>query len=226
MSGIIDTLSQFMARLVDSFGYAGLLLVMFIENVIPPIPSEIFLPFAGFQVAEGSMNLVLVLLVTTLGGFIGTSVFYYLGRLLGDDRVRLLIRRFGRYVLLREADYDEALTLFREHDSKVVFWARFIPGVRSLISLPAGVAGMSFRRFAVFTVTGTVLWNTALVLAGMFLGSRWDRVLVVVDRLDSVLWVLLAVVVVGWFVWQRNKRARRQVAKNAVADRAKTSEQP
>lgn len=226
MSGIIDTLSQFMARLVDSFGYAGLLLVMFIENVIPPIPSEIFLPFAGFQVAEGSMNLVLVLLVTTLGGFIGTSVFYYLGRLLGDDRVRLLIRRFGRYVLLREADYDEALTLFREHDSKVVFWARFIPGVRSLISLPAGVAGMSFRRFAVFTVTGTVLWNTALVLAGMFLGSRWDRVLVVVDRLDSVLWVLLAVVVVGWFVWQRNKQARRQVAKNAVADRAKTSEQP
>ena len=226
MSGIIDTLSQFMSRLVDSFGYAGLLLVMVIENVIPPIPSEIFLPFAGFQVAEGSMNLLAVVLVTTLGGFAGTSLFYYLGKLLGDMRVRLLIRRFGRYVLLRESDYDEALTLFRKHDSKVVFWARFIPGVRSLISLPAGVAGMSFRRFTVFTLAGTALWNTALIVAGLFLGSRWERVLVIVDRLEGVLWVLLGVVVVGWFVWQRSRRARQSVAKGAISDGAKSPERP
>jgi len=210
MSDLIDSLSQFMSRLVESFGYAGLLLVMFIENVIPPIPSEVVLPFAGFQVAEGSMNLALVLLVTTLGGFAGTSLFYCLGKLLGDERVRQLIKRFGRFVLLREADYDEALALFRRHDSKVVFWARFIPGVRTLISLPAGVAGMSFRRFAVFTLAGTVLWNSVLVAAGMFLGSRWERVLVIVDRLEGVLWVLLAVVVVGWFIWQRGKQARRR----------------
>jgi membrane protein DedA with SNARE-associated domain len=215
VSGIIDSLSQFMSRLVESFGYAGLLLVMLIENVIPPIPSEVVLPFAGFQVAEGTMNLVLVLLVTTVGGFAGTSLFYYLGKLLGDTRVRQLIRRFGRYVLLREADYDEALTLFHRHDSKVVFWARFIPGVRSLISLPAGVAGMSFRRFAVFTVAGTVLWNSALVLAGVFLGSRWERVLDVVDRIDTILWVLLGLVVVGWFVWQRSTQARRRAARAA-----------
>lgn len=210
VSGILDTLGQFMSHLVESFGYAGLFLVMLIENVIPPIPSEIVLPFAGFQVAEGSMNLLLVVLVTTIGGFAGTSLFYYLGQLLGDERVRLLINRVGRYVLLREADYDEALTLFRNHDSKVVFWARFIPGVRSLISLPAGVAGMSFRRFAAFTLAGTVLWNSALVLAGLFLGSRWERVLVVVDRLEGVLWILLAALVVGWFVWQRSKQARRR----------------
>jgi len=219
MSGIIDALSHFMGRLVDSFGYVGLILVMLIENVIPPIPSEIFLPFAGFQVAEGSMNLVLVLLVTTLGGFAGTSLFYYLGKLLGDARTRQLIDRYGRYVLLREADYDEALRLFRTHDSKVVFWARFIPGVRSLISLPAGVAGMSFRRFTVFTLAGTFLWNTALVLAGLFLGSRWEQVLVVVDRLESVLWVLLAAVVVGWFVWQRNRQARRRASGTASPGR-------
>ena len=215
MSGIIDSLSQLMNRLVETFGYAGLLLVMLIENVIPPIPSEIVLPFAGFQVAQGAMNLPLVLLFTTIGGFAGTSVFYYLGKLLGDERVRYLITRYGRYVLLREADYEEALTLFRNHDSKVVFWARFIPGVRSLISLPAGVAGMSFRRFAVFTLAGTVLWNSVLVLAGMFLGSRWERVLVLVDRLEAVLWVLLAAVVIGWFAWQRSKQARRRHAPKA-----------
>src|SRR5690606_16799985 len=122
---------------------------------------------AGFQVAEGQMSYPLVLLFTTAGAFAGTTAFYFLGRLLGDARVRNFIRRFGRWVLLREADYDEALSFFKKHDSKVIFWARFIPGIRSLISLPAGVAGMSFRRFSLFTVLGTVIWNAALVTAGM-----------------------------------------------------------
>lgn len=209
MSSLLDNISGFMNRLVELLGYPGLSLVMLIENIIPPIPSEFVLPFAGFLVAEGAMNFFLVLLFTTGGAFAGTAAFYLLGRSLGDDRVRAFIGRFGRWVLLREADYDEALTVFRRHDSKVVFWARFIPGVRSLISLPAGVAGMSFRRFAVFTLSGTLLWNVVLITAGMVLGQRWDSVLAVVDRLEGVLWVLLALFVVGWFVWQRRNRARR-----------------
>ncbi|HLU82477.1 MAG TPA: hypothetical protein VKZ43_03665, partial [Trueperaceae bacterium] len=96
---------------------------------------------------------------------------------------------------------------------------------RSLISLPAGVAGMSFRRFTVFTVAGTFLWNSALIVAGLFLGSRWESVLVVVDRLEGVLWVLLGVVVIGWFVWQRSRQARKRVARNAISDAAKSQEQ-
>lgn len=209
MSQLLDRLSEFMLQLVELMGYLGLSLVMLIENVIPPIPSELVLPFAGFLVAEGRMNYLLVLLFTTLGAFAGTTAFYFLGRLLGDARVRAFIRRYGRWVLLQEADYDEALKFFRRHDSKVVFWARFIPAVRSLISLPAGVAGMSFRRFAVFTVLGTLVWNAVLVTAGRFLGRRWDSVLAVVDRLESVLWILLGLFIVGWFVWQRRTRARR-----------------
>lgn len=209
MSGLLDRISEFMNDLVAVLGYPGLSLVMLIENVIPPIPSEFVLPFAGFLVAEGRMNLPLVLLFTTGGAFVGTTAFYYLGRWLGDARVRAFIGRFGRWVLLHEADYDEALAFFRRHDSKVVFWARFIPGLRSLISLPAGVAGMSLRRFTVFTLLGTLIWNAVLVTAGMLLGQRWDAVLSVVDRLESLLWVLLGLFVVGWFVWQRRARARR-----------------
>ena len=220
MSGLLDRLSEFMLRLVDLLGYLGLSLVMLIENIIPPIPSELVLPFAGFLVAEGSMNYLLVLLFTTVGAFAGTTAFYFLGRGLGDARVRHFIKRYGRWVLLQEADYDEALSFFRRHDSKVVFWARFVPAVRSLISLPAGVAGMSFRRFAVFTVLGTLLWNTVLVTAGRFLGERWDSVLAVVDRLESVLWVLLGLFVVGWFIWQRRTRARRAEARRTEAQRA------
>lgn len=218
MSSLIDNISVFMNRLVELLGYPGLFLVMLIENIIPPIPSEFVLPFAGFQVAEGQMNFPLVLLFTTAGAFAGTSAFYVLGRLLGDLRVRLFIRRFGRYVFLHEADYDEALSFFRKHDSKVIFWARFIPGIRSLISLPAGVAGMEFRRFALYTALGSAIWNLVLVTAGMLLGQRWDSVLAVVDRLEAVLWILLALFIVGWFVWQRRARARR-LATASVSDR-------
>lgn len=206
-----------MLQLVETLGYGGLALLSLIENLIPPIPSEFVLPFAGFLVAEGRLNVVLVLLATSAGGFAGTTVFYWLGRRLGDARVRGFIRRFGRYVALRESDYDEALTFFKRHDVKVVFWGRFVPGIRSLISLPAGVAGMPFGRFAAYTIIGTVIWNSLLVAAGWILGERWQAVLDVVDRMESVLWVLLAAAVVTWFVWQRRKR-RSQDADRRVEE--------
>src|SRR5690606_21668833 len=99
---------------------------------------------------------------------------------------------------------------FQRHDSKVVFWGRFVPGVRSLISLPAGVAEMRFGRFAVYTLVGTLLWNSLLVAAGWVLGERWQLVLDVVDRLEAVLWVLLAVAWIAWFVGQRHGRRRKE----------------
>lgn len=210
VSGVLDGLKAFMLQLVETLGYGGLALLSLIENLIPPIPSEFVLPFAGFLVADGRLNVLLVLLATSAGGFAGTAAFYWLGRRLGDARVRAFIKRFGRYVALREADYDEALNFFQRHDTKVVFWGRFVPGVRSLISLPAGVAEMRFGRFTVYTLIGTLLWNSLLVAAGWVLGERWQLVLDVVDRLEAVLWVLLAAAVIAWFVWQRHGRRRKE----------------
>jgi len=197
-----------MIGLVEALGYVGLTFLSLLENVVPPVPSEFVLPFAGFLVAEGRLNVVLVLLATSLGGFVGTTAFYWLGRVLGEERVRAFIDRYGRYVLLRVADYDDAFSFFQRYDAQVVFWARFVPGVRSLISLPAGVAGMGFGRFALYTVLGTALWNGALVTAGWVLGERWEAVLAIVDRLEALLWVLLGAAVVGWVVWQRRRRQR------------------
>lgn len=199
-----------MLGLVESLGYVGLAFLSLLENLVPPIPSEFVLPFAGFLVAEGRLNVVLVLLATSAGGFAGTAFFYWLGRRLGDERVRGFIARFGRYVLLNESDYDDALQFFQRHDVKVVFWARFVPGVRSLISLPAGVAGMRFAPFVAYTLLGTVLWNAGLVTAGWLLGERWEAVLDIVDRAEGFLWVLLAAAVIGWIVWRRSVRARAQ----------------
>jgi membrane protein DedA with SNARE-associated domain len=210
VTSLLDALKNIMIGLVESLGYAGLGLLALLENLVPPIPSEFVVPFAGFLAAAGRLDVGPVLAATTLGGFLGTSAFYLLGRQLGDARIRALITRYGRYVFVKAADYDTALKYFRAHDTKVVFWGRFVPGVRSLISLPAGVAGMHFGRFAAYTLLGTVLWNAALVLAGWFLGERWDLVIEVVDRLEGVLWTLLGATVIGWLIFRRRVRSRER----------------
>src|SRR5690606_5743377 len=125
VTAILDGLKDLMVRLVEALGYAGLAFLSLLENLVPPIPSEFVLPFAGFLVAEGELSAPLVLVVTAAGGFVGTTAFYWLGMALGETRVRAFIARYGRYVLLRVADYDDALAFFQRHDAKVVFWARF-----------------------------------------------------------------------------------------------------
>jgi membrane protein DedA with SNARE-associated domain len=181
VTAILDGLKTFMIGLVEAMGYAGLAVLSLLENLVPPVPSEFVLPFAGFLVAEGRLNALLVLLATTLGGFAGTTAFYWLGRRLGEERVRRFIGRYGRFVLLRVADYDDALAFFHRHEAQVVFWARFVPGVRSLISLPAGVAGMGFGRFGLYTLLGTVAFAT-----------EW-RVYVFVVRLVAFCLILYAI---------------------------------
>lgn len=203
MTTALDALKNLMVWLVESLGYLGLTLLSLLENLIPPIPSEFVVPFAGFLAADGRLDAALIVAATTVGSFVGTSAFYLLGRRLGDARIRALIGRFGRFVLLRESDYEDALRFFNSNDAAVVFWGRFVPGVRSLISLPAGVARMQFARFAGFTLLGTLLWNAALVTAGWFLGARWELVISVLDRVQGLVWALLAAAAITWIVVRR-----------------------
>jgi len=120
------------------------------------------------------------------------------GAWLGAARLRLFFRRYGRWLLVSEEDFDRVLSRFNCHDRSVVFWARLMPGVRSLISIPAGVARMPVRRFLLFTALSTLVWNLALGSAGVLLGQNWEQVLTVIDRFESVLWLLLAALVVWW----------------------------
>ena len=129
-----------------------------------------------------------------------------------EEKVRAFIGRYGRYVLLQVTDYDQALKFFQKHDVKVVFWGRFVPGIRSLISLPAGVARMPFGPFALYTLLGTVLWSGALLLAGYLLGARWELVLDVVDRFELVLWAIVFALLAAWVVWRLRARARHRVS--------------
>lgn len=197
MSTLLDTLRTVIEGVIVTFGALGLFLLMLIESLFPPIPSELVLPFAGSLVAQHQLKLVTVLVATTLGALVGAALLYYLGYRLGEARTRALFRRYGRWLLLSEDDLDQALRLFRRFDRGTVFACRLLPGLRSLISIPAGIAGMPLAEFLLFTTLGTVLWNGLLAGAGMLLGHNWALVLAIVDRFEMVFWLLLGVVVVA-----------------------------
>ncbi len=198
MSSLLEQLRVLTESVILTLGYPGIALVMLIENLFPPIPSEVVVPFAGFLVAQGVLSFWGVMVATTLGAVLGALVLYGLGAWLGASRLRLFFNRYGRWFLLSEEDFDRALNRFNHHDRSVVFWARLMPGVRSIISIPAGVARMPMGRFLLFTTMGTLVWNLALGSAGVLLGQNWEQVLTVIDRFESVFWLLLAALVLWW----------------------------
>ncbi|WP_328468396.1 DedA family protein [Actinoplanes sp. NBC_00393] len=175
MGGITDLISDWVFRLVDALGAIGVGLLLFLETVIPPIPSELILPLAGFRARDGDLNVFAVWTTATLGALAGALVLYYVGALLGYDRLHALAGKRW-FVLATRADVERGYALFNKYGSWLVLGARCVPIVRSLISLPAGVARMPLSRFVLFTAIGSGIWNGALIGAGWLLADNWERV--------------------------------------------------
>lgn len=211
MAFLLEQLRTLIEYLILTLGYPGLALIMFVENLFPPIPSEVVLPFAGSLVESGQLGLGAVLFASTLGAVLGTGLFYYLGARLGEARTRALIRRYGRWLALDEDDLDRSLAMFRQHDRSIIFFGRFLPGVRTLISLPAGIARMRLGTFLLYTALGTLAWNGLLVGAGVVLGQNWERILNIVDRYETFFW-LVVVLFALLFVVSRVRKLRRRHA--------------
>jgi membrane protein DedA with SNARE-associated domain len=206
LSEILDTIIAWSQSVISATGYPGLLLVMFLENVFPPIPSEVILPLAGSLALEGRFTLLGITAIGALGSVIGAFVFYAAGRALGESRIRELLRRFGRWFLLSEEDLDKALAWFQRYGEPVIFFGRMVPIVRSLVSIPAGIARMRLERFSLYTAIGTALWSFLLALAGYLLGHSWPAVSEWIDRYETVVfWLAIGIVVafVGVRLWQR-----------------------
>lgn len=174
--------------LVEDGGYGAVGGLLLVENLFPPIPSEAILPLAGYFVGRGALGFVPVLLVATLGATLGALVLYAVGRWGG----RPLLERWGRVVRLDAARLDRADAWFDRHGAWVVLLGRLVPGVRSLVSIPAGASEMPLGRFVVLTAVGSALWNAALIGAGLALGSRWTEVGAVVGPLARIVVVVLA----------------------------------
>lgn len=197
---ILDQLQAWITQIVLALGYPGIVLVMFVENIFPPIPSEIIMPFAGFLVAEGEFSCAGVLISGTLGALIGAFLIYYLGLRADEQSLRRWFARYGRFLLMSEEDFDRALYIFERNGKKMVLVGRVVPTVRSLISLPAGMVEMNLFSFFLLTTLGTVIWNAVLACAGMMLGENWERVLDFIDHYQTVMGVLLVVLVVIFVV--------------------------
>ena len=190
------------ADVISALGPVGVGLMVALENIFPPVPSEIVLPFAGFVAARGGGSVWMMVLASTLGSVGGAVVLYEAGRRIGQERTRRLLCRLP---LVEPDEVDRAVTWFHDHGSGAVFTGRFLPVVRSLVSLPAGADRMPRWRFLVLSILGTAMWNTAWVWAGYLLGQQWRTVAGYSDWLNYAFWAAL-VLLVGRFVWTRRDR--------------------
>ena len=167
---------DWITRVIARLGYVGVAGLTFLENVFPPIPSELVIPLAGFLAAEGDLRLPLVILMGSVGSLAGATVWYVLGRRVGEQRLRRWVGRHGKWLTLSDRDIDRAQLWFRRHGAAAVFFGRLIPGVRTFVSLPAGFSSMPLAPFLLYSALGTVIWTAALAYAGVLLQANFALV--------------------------------------------------
>ena len=214
---VVGTVMDWLLRLMEVIGAPGAALAVFLENVFPPIPSEVILPLAGFAAAEGHFSFLSAVVWTTVGSVTGAWLLHWLGQALGERRLRQLADRMP---LTKQSDIDTAMAWFDRHGGKAVFFGRMVPGVRSLISIPAGLHGMRGLSFTLYTLVGSLIWNSLLILAGYELGANWTRVEGWVGQVQNVV-VVLVLAAAAWFVVHRVREriAEKRTARTADAGR-------
>lgn len=173
-----NLMREFAIDIMGNFGYAGIFLLILVENLFPPIPSEVILTFGGFMTTYTAMTAAGVIAASTLGSVLGAVILYYAGRLIpGATLERMLDGKIGRRLHFEKDDVEDAMGWFNRKGRMTVFLCRCVPIIRSLISIPAGMAGMKMAPFLVLTTAGSLVWNTVLVMAGAFAGSSWGKIL-------------------------------------------------
>ena len=188
--------------LIEAFGALGVALLMTLENLFPPIPSEFILPFAGFLVGRGELGFLPALVASTAGSLSGALILYALGRWGG----RNLILRYGRFLRVKEADLDRAEGWFDKYDQWVILFGRMVPGVRSVVSIPAGMLRTPFLQFVLLTTAGSAAWNALLLGAGWYLGENWQQIQGLVGSVSNFVLILVAVALVCAAIWWWRRR--------------------
>lgn len=207
---MLNSIVDWVVSLMEVLGGPGVGIAILLENLFPPIPSEVVLPLAGFTVSVGELNVFSAFLWATAGSVVGAFLLYWLGAGIGADRLR---RIAGRMWLVEAEDVDKALHWFDRYGQWSVFFGRLVPGVRSLISIPAGVDRMHPLKFGLLTLAGSGLWNGVLIGLGMWLGESYDVVSGYIDQYSTVVYVLLAVALVAVFVFLLVRARRRKQGK-------------
>lgn len=206
-----DKMQEIIIELTNQFGYFAILFLIAVENIFPPIPSEIILTFGGFMTTHTNMNVLGVIVFATFGSLIGAIVLYYLGRMLNKERLERMIEgKVGKVLRLKKKDIEKADHWFDTKGYYTVFFCRFIPVVRSLISIPAGMSEMHFGKFLLFTTIGSIIWNSVLVILGSIMGDHWIKIVEWMNVYSQIILILFVIVCIGGICFYYYKKRRKK----------------
>ena len=207
LTQLLISLGQFSIQVILFLGYPGILILMAMESMMVPLPSELVMPFAGFLASQGKLNLALIIVYSSLGSLLGSLLSYYIGKYGGYK----LVLKYGKYLFLDAHDLEKTEQWFARRGSKTIFLSRFIPVVRHLISIPAGIGKMDLKKFCIYTIAGATLWNTILAYFGYILGKNWEMVRKYMEFLS--LPITIIVLVLGIFMIYRHVRHKKSTGK-------------
>lgn len=204
----MNQISEWVLAIMAKFGYLGIIFAMFAENVFPPIPSEVIMPAAGFAVARGDLNLLLVIVAGTLGSVLGALPLYYFGSLFNKQRLIDFTEKYGKFVFVKPDDVISADDWFNKHGKKAVFFGRMVPGIRSLISIPAGMNKMPLLPFIILTTAGAAIWTTLLTLAGYHFGQNYEVIEKFLAPYSKIFLGAAIVIVIIWLLRRRMSQSK------------------
>ena len=207
-------MEQIIINIMEQVGYLGVFLLIAIENIFPPIPSEVILVFGGFMTTYTSLNIPIMILVATLGSLLGAIVLYYISKIFNKERLKRIVNgKIGKVLRLKASDIEKADKWFDTKGNKTVFFCRFIPIVRSLISIPAGMSEMPMQKFLLYTITGSLIWNTVLIIVGSIVGDKWETIVGYLDNFSNIILIILIIIFVVamyyWFVIRKKKQSKK-----------------
>ena len=189
---IINNLANFIIQIISNSGYLGIFALMVAESALIPIPSEIIMPFSGYLVFTGKFNLIGVIIAGGAGNLVGSLIAYFIGIKLG----RAFILRYGKYFLLKKSHLDWAESFFERHGNKTTFVTRLLPGIRTYISLPAGIAKMNLKKFSLYTFVGSIIWSAMLTYVGVALGEEWTKIRQYSEYIDVAVIIGIIIVII------------------------------
>ena len=202
-------MENWITQFMEQYGYLGVFLMIALENVFPPIPSEIILPFGGFMTTYTSMTVPGVVIASTAGSVVEAVILYGIGLLLDVERLEKIIDRFGHILRITKEDVHKADAWFDKYGIWTVLFCRMVPLIRSLISIPAGMSNMKFWLFIVFTTVGTLIWNIILVSVGAALGDNWDRITEFMDVYSNIAYAIIGLGIIIFLVYFFNKKRKK-----------------
>ncbi|MBS3149428.1 DedA family protein [Candidatus Woesearchaeota archaeon] len=203
---MLEALVNIITEIILKISYTGIIILMALESMIAPIPSELVMPFIGFLVATNKLSLTLAIIFSSLGTLLGSLISYYIGKIYGDK----FVRKFGKYILLEEAHLLWTEDFFKKHGEKTIFIGRFIPVVRHVISIPAGIGKMNLPKFIIYTLIGGTIWNSFLLFLGYKLAENWKTVHKYSSIIDVIV-IILFVIIIAWYffniikIFKKNK---------------------